>query len=265
MAVIDSGVYVGGSRVGGRLEPLDAVREARAQGGIAWISLSRPRPQDLQSLATLLKLHPLAVRDSLKGHQRASSSATTTYCSSSCSRRATSTPRETVECCEVISSSGPTTSSRCGSEEPRPRRGRPHEARGHPEILAQGPLGGAVGDVRDVAPVLARGRRRRERHRRDRGRDLLRRRRRLAAHLRLQREVIDLQHATAPLRRDVRARAGRSSRSRRARPRHPPSARSRIMRGGWPTGWTPSARRSERARRSTRRSWSRRTTRPCAA
>ena len=71
MAVIDSGVYVGGSRVGGRLEPLDAVREARAQGGIAWISLSRPRPDELQGLAELLELHPLAIRDTLKGHQRA--------------------------------------------------------------------------------------------------------------------------------------------------------------------------------------------------
>ena len=52
MAVIDSGVYVGGTRVGGRLEPVDAVREARSQGGIAWISLSRPRPEELQASQT---------------------------------------------------------------------------------------------------------------------------------------------------------------------------------------------------------------------
>lgn len=52
------------------MPPLEAIAEARRQGGFAWISLTRPAVDDLAALSDPLGLHPIAVRESVRGHQR---------------------------------------------------------------------------------------------------------------------------------------------------------------------------------------------------
>ncbi|KNY05110.1 magnesium/cobalt transporter CorA [Microbacterium sp. GCS4] len=70
MALIDNGVYVHGRRVE-TVQNLDqTARTLGALGGIAWIGLYRPSPQEVESVAHEFDLHPLAVEDALSGHQR---------------------------------------------------------------------------------------------------------------------------------------------------------------------------------------------------
>ncbi|HEX5857658.1 MAG TPA: magnesium and cobalt transport protein CorA [Microbacterium sp.] len=70
MPLVDAAVYVDGRRVSdGSI--VEVVKGARARGGMAWIGLYRPNEAEMRDLATLLDLHPLAVEDTLKGHQRA--------------------------------------------------------------------------------------------------------------------------------------------------------------------------------------------------
>jgi len=71
MTLIDNGVYVNGRRTE-NLDTLEATYHAtRTRSGMAWIGLYRPSPEDLHSVAAEFGLHPLAVEDALKGHQRA--------------------------------------------------------------------------------------------------------------------------------------------------------------------------------------------------
>jgi magnesium transporter len=68
---VDSVIYVDGARVPDVL-PLDQTYDvARARAGLAWISLYEPSRADLSSVATEFDLHPLAVEDTVKAHQRA--------------------------------------------------------------------------------------------------------------------------------------------------------------------------------------------------
>ncbi|UYK41128.1 magnesium and cobalt transport protein CorA [Microbacterium terricola] len=71
MTVIDSGVYVDGVRIASGDAPSDAIARARTNGGMAWIGLRRADGDELRVIADLLGLHPLAVQGSLAGHQRA--------------------------------------------------------------------------------------------------------------------------------------------------------------------------------------------------
>ncbi len=71
MPIVDNAVYVGGMRT---TEPpsleqtFETMRELK---GMAWIGLYRPSRGELQAVADEFGLHPLAVEDALKGHQRA--------------------------------------------------------------------------------------------------------------------------------------------------------------------------------------------------
>ncbi len=200
MAVIDSGVYVGGSRVGGRLEPVDAVREARAQGGIAWISLSRPKPEELQSLAALLKLHPLAVRDSLKGHQRSKLERYDDLLFVVLQPARYFDDRETVECSEVDVFVGPDYVLTVDSDDHIDDEVVRAKLEHHPEILAKGTLAVLWAMVEHILleyrPVLA-----------GVENDIDEIEDEIFSHdegvtrriFKLEREVIDLQHATSPL------------------------------------------------------------------
>ena len=70
VGVVDSAIYVDGRR---RTVPtsLDQTYEAmRACGGMAWIGLYRPRPEEVRSVAAEFGLHDLAVEDTIKAHQR---------------------------------------------------------------------------------------------------------------------------------------------------------------------------------------------------
>ena len=71
MALIDNGIYVTGRRSASP-RSLDATYELlNEQRGMAWIGLYRPEPSEIRSVAQEFDLHPLAVEDALKGHQRA--------------------------------------------------------------------------------------------------------------------------------------------------------------------------------------------------
>ncbi|WP_426171394.1 CorA family divalent cation transporter [Microbacterium sp. DWRC1-3] len=70
MALIDNGVYVHGRRVETPKNLDETYRLLDAAGGIAWIGLYRPSPEEVASVAREFDLHPLAVEDALSGHQR---------------------------------------------------------------------------------------------------------------------------------------------------------------------------------------------------
>ncbi len=71
MPVVDNAIYQGGRRVA-TPSSLEESFETRAEhGGFAWIGLYRPTDQELDAVATEFGLHPLAVEDARKGHQRA--------------------------------------------------------------------------------------------------------------------------------------------------------------------------------------------------
>ncbi|GGB99307.1 magnesium and cobalt transport protein CorA [Cellulomonas carbonis] len=70
MAVVDNAVYVDGVRVA---EPasLDTTFEClRELGGMAWIGVYRPDEAEVGSVATEFGIHPLAVEDTVRAHQR---------------------------------------------------------------------------------------------------------------------------------------------------------------------------------------------------
>src|SRR5919199_63929 len=68
--IVDSAIYVDGRRA---VEPssLQEFYEAcRQQHGLAWIGLYEPTQEELSSVAEEFGLHPLAVEDAIKAHQR---------------------------------------------------------------------------------------------------------------------------------------------------------------------------------------------------
>ncbi len=70
MAIIDNAVYVDGVRT---TDPasLEETYEAMATcGGMAWIGLYRPSASEIRSVAEEFSLHPLAVDDAVRAHQR---------------------------------------------------------------------------------------------------------------------------------------------------------------------------------------------------
>jgi magnesium transporter len=70
MTVVDNAVYVDGRRFA-EPESLDVTYELlRDCGGMAWIGLYRPDEAEVRSVATEFELHPLAVEDAIKAHQR---------------------------------------------------------------------------------------------------------------------------------------------------------------------------------------------------
>lgn len=71
MGVIDTGVYLNGERIAGDLPPAEAIARARETGGVVWIGLSDADRREIEEVGRLLDLHPLAVAECLHGHQRA--------------------------------------------------------------------------------------------------------------------------------------------------------------------------------------------------
>ena len=70
MTLVDAAVYRDGRRVSGGTA-VEVLTEARANGGMAWVGLYRPDAEEMRAIAEVLDLHPLAVEDTLVGHQRA--------------------------------------------------------------------------------------------------------------------------------------------------------------------------------------------------
>lgn len=71
MPIVDNGVYVAGRRIENPASLTDTFEYMRAEGGMAWIGLFRPTPEEIHQVAGEFGLHPLAVEDALSGHQRA--------------------------------------------------------------------------------------------------------------------------------------------------------------------------------------------------
>ena len=71
MGIVDNAVYVDGRRAGapGSLE--STYELLRTSRGMAWIGLYRPDRAEVDSVAAEFGIHPLAVEDTVKAHQRA--------------------------------------------------------------------------------------------------------------------------------------------------------------------------------------------------
>jgi magnesium transporter len=68
--IVDCAIYREGHRVEGPSDLSDALDEARAAGGFVWIGLHEPSPEEFGLVTEEFRLHPLAVEDALKAHQR---------------------------------------------------------------------------------------------------------------------------------------------------------------------------------------------------
>ncbi|GMA28507.1 magnesium and cobalt transport protein CorA [Arenivirga flava] len=70
MALIDNGIYVDGSRRHTPASLDETYERLHEHGGMAWIGLFQPSEEELSSVAAEFDLHPLAIEDARKGHQR---------------------------------------------------------------------------------------------------------------------------------------------------------------------------------------------------
>ena len=69
--IVDSAVYVDGERVASPASLTETFQVLRRRpDGMAWIGLYRPDEDEVHSLATEFRLHPLAVEDAIHAHQR---------------------------------------------------------------------------------------------------------------------------------------------------------------------------------------------------
>ncbi|MBX7549958.1 magnesium/cobalt transporter CorA [Streptomyces sp. NPDC004232] len=68
--IVDCAVYRHGLRTEGPEDLSDALAEARAAGGFVWIGLYEPSEREFGLVTEEFGLHPLAVEDALKAHQR---------------------------------------------------------------------------------------------------------------------------------------------------------------------------------------------------
>ncbi|MEU4036399.1 magnesium/cobalt transporter CorA [Streptomyces collinus] len=68
--IVDCAVYRDGHRTEGPEDLSDALDAARAAGGFVWIGLHEPSEREFELVTREFGLHPLAVEDALKAHQR---------------------------------------------------------------------------------------------------------------------------------------------------------------------------------------------------
>ncbi|GGU94979.1 magnesium transport protein CorA [Streptomyces filipinensis] len=68
--IVDCAIYRHGHRTEGPEDLSDALSEARAAGGFVWIGLHEPSEREFGLVTQEFGLHPLAVEDALKAHQR---------------------------------------------------------------------------------------------------------------------------------------------------------------------------------------------------
>lgn len=68
--IVDCGVYREGHRSEGSQDFSGALEQARSAGGFVWIGLHEPTAEEFDLVAREFGLHPLAVEDALKAHQR---------------------------------------------------------------------------------------------------------------------------------------------------------------------------------------------------
>ena len=70
-SVVDCALYVGGVRQPGMLHYREALARARQTGdGFVWLGVHEPTEEEFADIAATFHLHPLAVEDAVKAHQR---------------------------------------------------------------------------------------------------------------------------------------------------------------------------------------------------
>ena len=68
--IVDNAIYVDGRRVAEPTSLQETYQACREQRGLAWIGLHEPTEEEFSSVAQEFGLHPLAVEDAVKAHQR---------------------------------------------------------------------------------------------------------------------------------------------------------------------------------------------------
>ncbi|MFD5132677.1 magnesium and cobalt transport protein CorA [Streptomyces olindensis] len=68
--IVDCAIYRDGHRTEGPEDLSDALGQARTAGGFVWIGLHEPSEREFDHVTREFDLHPLAVEDALKAHQR---------------------------------------------------------------------------------------------------------------------------------------------------------------------------------------------------
>ncbi|MEV3911973.1 magnesium/cobalt transporter CorA [Streptomyces canus] len=68
--IVDCAIYREGRRSEGPEDLSDALDEARSAGGFVWLGLHEPTEKEFDLVTREFGLHPLAVEDALKAHQR---------------------------------------------------------------------------------------------------------------------------------------------------------------------------------------------------
>ena len=68
--IVDVGVYEAGVRLAGTPSLAEAAGMAGTAGRFAWIGLAEPTELELDEIAKLWDVHPLAVEDAVHAHQR---------------------------------------------------------------------------------------------------------------------------------------------------------------------------------------------------
>jgi magnesium transporter len=68
--IVDNAIYVDGRRVAEPSSLQETYETCREQRGLAWIGLHEPPEEEFSSVAEEFGLHPLAVEDAVKAHQR---------------------------------------------------------------------------------------------------------------------------------------------------------------------------------------------------
>ena len=68
--IVDNAIYVNGRRAVEPTSLQETYEACREQHGLAWIGLYEPTEEEFSSVAEEFRLHPLAVEDAIKAHQR---------------------------------------------------------------------------------------------------------------------------------------------------------------------------------------------------
>lgn len=68
--IVDNAIYVEGHRAAEPSSLHETYEACRKQHGVAWIGLYKPTEEEFSSVTEEFELHPLAVEDAIKAHQR---------------------------------------------------------------------------------------------------------------------------------------------------------------------------------------------------